>query len=80
MIGQEDERPELWKRLETQLLLQPETSVQVPGATLRKLVCVGESRVQEERWYDAPAILALNMLVGFRILPNVWEHIRSNDV
>ena len=57
----------------------PEAPVQVPGLCLRGLVCAGVSLDKAEMWYRAPGILALNHLNGFRLLPNVYEHVKASN-
>ena len=71
------ERESVWDTLNGVVDSYVEFSAQYPGANLRKLLCVGQPLIDPEKWYTAPAIYAMNMLVGFRILPTVWEHIRS---
>ena len=56
---------------------RPELPVQVSGANLRGLLCDGKTLRKGSRLYDGSGLVALNELVGFRLLPNVWEHLRA---
>ena len=51
--------------------------VQCSGANLRGFLNDGVPKLEDQQWFAAPAIIATNELVGFRILPNLWEHIRG---
>ena len=55
----------------------PEIPVQVPGANLRGLLCAGIVYPEALRQYSAPAVVAFNSLIGFRMLPNLMEHLRG---
>ena len=72
-----DEYRERWDALDAAFVKRPELPVQVSGANLRGFLNAGESRPRNERLCDAPAVLAMNELTGFRILPNLWEHVRA---
>ena len=37
----------------------------------------GVPKEGDQQWYAAPAIVATNELIGFRMLPNLWEHARA---
>ena len=67
----------LFDVLDALLKKHPELPIQVGGANLRGLLCDGVTLHMKCRLYSAPGLVALNELVGFRILPNVWEHIRA---
>ena len=33
---------------------------------------------REKRWFAAPAVYALNNIVGYRLLPTVFEHLKAS--
>ena len=49
----------------------------MPGLSFRRVVCTGRPLPKASRWYECPAVIALNMLVGFKISANAWDHMRS---
>ena len=71
------DREELWDELNRRLSKGLQCPAPAAGATLRRNLCAGVPFKSSQRWYPAPAVTAFNMLVGFRMVPHLFEHLRT---